>query len=98
VEVFDPTSTRGYLLKSAFTSSFTFTFTSLSGDLLVFYYLRPTAYEAPNSRVQFLVSVETVFYIRVVSETCMSRCLANWIDPFLAPLFRLLGGVYRAVA
>jgi hypothetical protein len=34
----------------------------------------------------------------VVSEACMIRCLAKWVVPCLAPLFRLLGGVYRIVA
>jgi hypothetical protein len=34
----------------------------------------------------------------VVSETCMNLCLAERIIPCLAPLFLLLGGVYRAVA
>jgi hypothetical protein len=28
----------------------------------------------------------------------MSCCLAKWVVPYLAPLLRLLGGVYRAVA
>jgi hypothetical protein len=37
-------------------------------------------------------------YVCAVSETCMGRCLAKWVVPCLAPLFRLLGGVYRAVA
>jgi hypothetical protein len=44
----------------------------LHGEFIVFYCLRPTVYRTPNSRVQFFVFV----YVRVVSETCMSRCLA----------------------
>jgi hypothetical protein len=36
-------------------------------------------------------------YVRVASEPWMSRCLAKWVVPCLAPLFRLLG-VYRAVS
>jgi hypothetical protein len=28
----------------------------------------------------------------------MNCCLAKWVVPCLAPLFRLLGGVYRAIA
>jgi hypothetical protein len=42
-------------------------------------------------------SIVTV-YVRVVPETCMMCCLAKWVVPCLAPIFRLLGGVYRAVA
>jgi hypothetical protein len=37
-------------------------------------------------------------YARVVPETCMNRCLAKQLVPCLAPLFRLLGGIYWAVA
>jgi hypothetical protein len=28
----------------------------------------------------------------------MNNCLAKWVVPCLAPLFRLLGGVYQGVA
>jgi hypothetical protein len=42
-------------------------------------------------------SIVTV-YVRRISETCMSRCLAKWVGPCLAPVLRLLGGVYGAAA
>jgi hypothetical protein len=76
VEVFDPASTR-------------VTASTPSGKL-VFYYLWPTAYRTPNSRVQFLVSV--------VTSCLRRRCLGNVLEPLpskigpcLAPLFWLLG-------
>jgi hypothetical protein len=34
-------------------------------------------------------------FVRVVPETCMNCYLAKWVVQYLAPLFRLLGGVYR---
>jgi hypothetical protein len=39
----------------------------------------------------------TAFHQCVISETCMNGCLTKWIIPCLAPLFRLLGSVFRAL-
>jgi hypothetical protein len=68
-----------------------------------------TVWKLPCSRVPvrvFHAPIPSVFVaagtagflsvVRVcVSETCMNDCLAKWIIPCLAPLFRVLGSVYR---
>jgi hypothetical protein len=60
------------------------TLTFMPGELLVFYYLRPTMYRKPNSRGQFLVSVVTV---------CLcTHCLGNVHEPLPNQIGNSLSG------
>jgi hypothetical protein len=62
----------------------------------VFYAPVASVFVAAGTVLALVFTSVVTCYVCVVSETCMNGCLAKWITPCMAPLFRRLESVYRA--
>jgi hypothetical protein len=66
--------------------------------LQAFYYVLCNRIVSETIVITLVTKSAVVYFLWRNPRNVFSRCLAKWVVPCLAPLFRLLDGVYRAVA